>query len=73
LSHALVDVTSECLCLGLPGGLLCGRPTGAGVGDGQVFADLEAFVFGVFDGVQRSSLRCADVAGPGARNLGGIA
>jgi hypothetical protein len=73
LHRALVDVASECLCLGLPGGLLCGCPTGAGVGDGQVFADPKTLVLSVFDGIQGSSLSCADIAGPGARNLGGMA
>ncbi|PLV48035.1 hypothetical protein [Mycobacterium simiae] len=72
LRGALVDVTGECLRLRLTSGLLCDGSTGVSVNDGQVLTNLKAFVLGVFDGVQGSSLRRADVACPSACNLGRV-
>ncbi|ETW26279.1 hypothetical protein MGAST_28345 [Mycobacterium gastri 'Wayne'] len=63
LGGALADVGGESLCLCLTRCLFCGGAAGSGVGDREVFADVEAGVVGVLDGIDDPPLGGADGSG----------
>ncbi|OBI90981.1 hypothetical protein A9X00_18280 [Mycobacterium sp. 1245805.9] len=65
------DVSGERFGLSLARGAFCQAGT-AGVGDRQVFSDSESRVLCVFDSVQDSPLRGADVTGPATGYSGGL-
>ncbi len=71
LCCALADVASECLCLGLPSCLFCGRAACSGVDDGEVFADSEPSLVGILDGIDDPTLGCGDSSGAITGDLAG--
>ncbi|WP_232007853.1 hypothetical protein [Mycobacterium gordonae] len=64
LGSTLPDLARESCCLGLSIRALCRRGADSGIGDGEIFNDLEAPVAGVLNGVDDPPMSCTNTSGP---------